>query len=81
MKKYSKEHYDQLAKLTGKRRVYAEYWPERLGVVASEGPEYSLVNWDDGTTADRCVLNRLLVTVRPRERLKITRPRRERLRV
>ena len=45
------------------KRVYAKYWPERLGVLLSAGPEVSHIRWDDGSTADHYLTNRLIVEV------------------
>lgn len=39
-----------------KRRVYATYWPERLGTVIVEGEEVSEIAWDGGGV-DRFVSN------------------------
>ena len=52
-----------------KRRVQLRWWPEAVGVVVEEGPEVSGVKFDDGTF--RYITNKNLVTVKPRERLRL----------
>jgi hypothetical protein len=79
LKTHSQKYHDDVAKLTGKKRVYATYWPERIGTLLDKGEKYSMIRWDNGVTADTFVLNRLLVTVKPRERLKLNKPKREKI--
>lgn len=45
----------------GKRRCHASYWPERLGVLLEQGPQSSVVRWDNGMTSDANIPNRLCI--------------------
>lgn len=63
MKQHSKKHYDDVARLSGKERVYASYDPERLGTLTAPGPEVSEIRWDDGGMVNRYLPNKLIAKV------------------
>lgn len=43
--------------LLKRRKVYASYWPGRYGFIAEEGPEVSIIDWEDGRPLELIVSN------------------------